>query len=62
MKGGEKMSDWSALLLSIGVFAALFLVAAIVVFGGGLQTRPRRSKVNVDWSAETFQLWRRGAV
>jgi len=56
------MSDWSALLLSIGVFAALFLVAAIVVFGGGLQTRPRRSKVNVDWSAETFQLWRRGAV
>jgi len=56
------MSDSSALLLSLGVFAMLFLLAAIVVLGGGLQTRPRRSKVNVDWTAESFQLSRREAI
>ncbi len=56
------MSDSSALLLSLGVFAALFLLAAIVVLGGGLQTRPRRSKVNADWNPENFQLSRPGAM
>ena len=53
------MSDSSALLLSLSVFAALFLLAAIVVFGGGLQMRPRRSKVNANWNPEQFQLSRR---
>ncbi len=56
------MSDSSALVLSLFVFAALVCLAVIVVFGGGLQTRPRRSKVNADWNPETFQLSRRSAL
>jgi hypothetical protein len=56
------VTDSSALLLSLVVFASLFLLAVVVIVGGGAQTRPRRSRVRADWRLEGFQLSRPGAA